>query len=434
MANIRYVLLGVTCLGWGGACAAGPRPGRVTPADVPALQSQARQQPTNPQVRFRLAAALLAAGRCDTAVIVARSGQVLAPADPRGPLVVGACQERDGRYDLAFGTSRWSSKLIHGGLRYLASGQLDVAHEIAVGDLVDRVRRVVADVARNRKVPLVEVALVLHVTRRRPSGEAELARIRVAVGEQEPSAVVLGEVGVVEDLDPERALEPPRAAARPNPVVVVSAHEAEPDAAIGRAAEGTEDDAVARRRRLAVLEPEVEEVAVDEEAVAQLRHAFEKRDQRLVVLGQSFLLFPYELDAIREAADAAKSILGYDGSHVLGLIAGGEFHSCAVKTAGSAWCWGENAKGQLGDNTNTNRSTAVVVRIATGQNPPLTGVVEIVAGQLHSCARLSGQTVSCWGFNASGQLGIGSTSTIGDNNNEMPPGATTARSSCRTSR
>ncbi|MQA07288.1 MAG: FAD-dependent oxidoreductase [Pseudonocardiaceae bacterium] len=33
--------------------------------------------------------------------------------------------------DLAFGTSRWSSKLVHGGLRYLASGELSVAHESA---------------------------------------------------------------------------------------------------------------------------------------------------------------------------------------------------------------------------------------------------------------------------------------------------------------
>ncbi|MFD0366608.1 glycerol-3-phosphate dehydrogenase/oxidase [Streptomyces sp. NPDC127114] len=43
-------------------------------------------------------------------------------------------------HDLAFGTSRWSSKLIHGGLRYLASGQLDVAHESAVerGILMER--------------------------------------------------------------------------------------------------------------------------------------------------------------------------------------------------------------------------------------------------------------------------------------------------------
>ncbi|MCP3819761.1 glycerol-3-phosphate dehydrogenase/oxidase [Streptomyces sp. A3M-1-3] len=43
-------------------------------------------------------------------------------------------------HDLAFGTSRWSSKLIHGGLRYLASGHLDVAYESAVerGVLMER--------------------------------------------------------------------------------------------------------------------------------------------------------------------------------------------------------------------------------------------------------------------------------------------------------
>ncbi len=36
------------------------------------------------------------------------------------------------KHDLAFGTSRWSSKLVHGGLRYLASGAVGIAHESAV--------------------------------------------------------------------------------------------------------------------------------------------------------------------------------------------------------------------------------------------------------------------------------------------------------------
>lgn len=36
------------------------------------------------------------------------------------------------RHDLAFGTSRWSSKLAHGGLRYLASGNVGIARESAV--------------------------------------------------------------------------------------------------------------------------------------------------------------------------------------------------------------------------------------------------------------------------------------------------------------
>ena len=35
-------------------------------------------------------------------------------------------------HDLAFGTSRWSSKLVHGGLRYLANGDVKLAHESAV--------------------------------------------------------------------------------------------------------------------------------------------------------------------------------------------------------------------------------------------------------------------------------------------------------------
>ncbi|MFC0198748.1 FAD-dependent oxidoreductase, partial [Microbacterium arthrosphaerae] len=36
------------------------------------------------------------------------------------------------RHDLAHGTSRFSSKLVHGGLRYLASGQVGIARESAV--------------------------------------------------------------------------------------------------------------------------------------------------------------------------------------------------------------------------------------------------------------------------------------------------------------
>lgn len=36
------------------------------------------------------------------------------------------------RHDLAWGTSRWSSKLVHGGLRYLAGGDVGVAYESAV--------------------------------------------------------------------------------------------------------------------------------------------------------------------------------------------------------------------------------------------------------------------------------------------------------------
>jgi glycine hydroxymethyltransferase len=50
-----------------------------------------------------------------------------------------------------------------------------------------------------------------------------------------------------------------------------------------------------------------------------------KEKPRLVVLGASFILFPYEIGPMREAVDDIGALLGYDGSHVLGLMVGGEF-------------------------------------------------------------------------------------------------------------
>ncbi len=44
-----------------------------------------------------------------------------------------------------------------------------------------------------------------------------------------------------------------------------------------------------------------------------------------VLLGQSFFLFPYPLREIADAAHAVGALVLYDGSHVLGLVAGGEF-------------------------------------------------------------------------------------------------------------
>jgi len=44
-----------------------------------------------------------------------------------------------------------------------------------------------------------------------------------------------------------------------------------------------------------------------------------------VVLGQSFFLFPYPLREIADAAHAVDALVLYDASHVLGLVAGGEF-------------------------------------------------------------------------------------------------------------
>jgi tetratricopeptide (TPR) repeat protein len=73
----------------------------ATPADIPTLEEEARQRPGAAPIRLRLAAAYLAAGRCEAAVQQAREGLQLAEDNVLGPLVIGGCQEREGRYDLA---------------------------------------------------------------------------------------------------------------------------------------------------------------------------------------------------------------------------------------------------------------------------------------------------------------------------------------------
>lgn len=83
------------------ACARAPRPAAVTPADIPTLESEARQRPGSAVTRFRLAGAYLAADRCDAAAEQARAGLQLAADNVLGPLVIGGCQEKAQRYDLA---------------------------------------------------------------------------------------------------------------------------------------------------------------------------------------------------------------------------------------------------------------------------------------------------------------------------------------------
>jgi len=87
-----------------GGCSSAPKPSAVAPAEIPALVAQTEREPRNAALQFRLAAALAAARRCDTAVVVARAAQRLEADNVRGPLVVGACEEQAGRYDEAIAT------------------------------------------------------------------------------------------------------------------------------------------------------------------------------------------------------------------------------------------------------------------------------------------------------------------------------------------
>ena len=86
-------------------------------------------------------------------------------------------------------------------------------------------------------------------------------------------------------------------------------------------------------------------------------------------------------------------------------VAGGQYHSLALQN-GTVYSWGSNSNGQLGDNLTTNSDVPVAVSSANGFTN--TGVTAVAAGASHSLAIQNG-VVYDWGYNGGGQLGNNST-------------------------
>jgi len=78
-------------------------------------------------------------------------------------------------------------------------------------------------------------------------------------------------------------------------------------------------------------------------------------------------------------------------------------HGCLLTDRGRTYCWGENIHGQLGTGIVTRDTSRVPV--ASSGVPP---IAKLSVGQLHSCGLTSDGTAYCWGWNATGQIGDGS--------------------------
>jgi alpha-tubulin suppressor-like RCC1 family protein len=78
--------------------------------------------------------------------------------------------------------------------------------------------------------------------------------------------------------------------------------------------------------------------------------------------------------------------------------------SCGLTSIGTEWCWGDNDSGQLGDQNFDERHTPAQVRgglVFTS--------VATRSGTAHSCALTAAGAAYCWGDNSAGQLGDGTT-------------------------
>ena len=81
-------------------------------------------------------------------------------------------------------------------------------------------------------------------------------------------------------------------------------------------------------------------------------------------------------------------------------ITAGGLHTCALDTAGKAWCWGQDDAGQVGDGPTDQSAKYAPVAVAN----QLT-FNAITAGGLHSCALDTAGKAWCWGYDANIQIG-----------------------------
>ncbi|MCB1323749.1 MAG: hypothetical protein H7A21_11995 [Spirochaetales bacterium] len=104
-----------------------------------------------------------------------------------------------------------------------------------------------------------------------------------------------------------------------------------------------------------------------------------------------------------------QSVVDIDGA------GGGAAHTCAILADGTARCFGHGPLGALGYGNDSNVSNGIGPSISAAGAVPIGGTVtQIVAGDAHTCAVLSGGTARCWGEGDSGRTGYDATTDIGN--------------------
>jgi len=121
------------------------------------------------------------------------------------------------------------------------------------------------------------------------------------------------------------------------------------------------------------------------------------------------------------AINLGTGITGVATARKATAIAAGNFHTCAILDNSSIKCWGFNASGQLGqgDTSTVWRASdlgdsLLAVDLGAGRTARA-----IATGDNQTCAILDDASIKCWGSNTAGQLGLGDTNNRGDNSSEM---------------
>jgi alpha-tubulin suppressor-like RCC1 family protein len=92
--------------------------------------------------------------------------------------------------------------------------------------------------------------------------------------------------------------------------------------------------------------------------------------------------------------------------HVFRSVVPGWLHSCGIATNGAAYCWGDNSSGQLGTGFVDSEIHIEPLLVSFTEQ-----FEQIALGARSTCGITVDHRALCWGFNGTGQLGDGTTTT-----------------------
>ena len=124
---------------------------------------------------------------------------------------------------------------------------------------------------------------------------------------------------------------------------------------------------------------------------------------------------------VRQMGDSLQFVDIGTGQVAVQLVTGNQ-HTCVLLDNAQMKCWGSNVNGELGYGDTEDRGVApdqmgdnlTFVDLGIGRT-----VVQVIAGNIHTCSLLDNAQMKCWGNNRYGSLGYGDTQPRGQNPNEM---------------
>jgi alpha-tubulin suppressor-like RCC1 family protein len=115
----------------------------------------------------------------------------------------------------------------------------------------------------------------------------------------------------------------------------------------------------------------------------------------VLAVGQGTATVTAAAEGLSATASIAATVVSFTS------VTTGAYHSCGLAADGSAYCWGYNGDGELGDSTYGSSNTPL----------PVSGGLQFTvlsAGDYHTCGLVAGGAAYCWGAGNNGQLGNGS--------------------------